>query len=98
MEACAGSGKTWLLVSRILRLLLDGAAPGEILAITYTRKAAREIEERLADWLRLLAVGSEDEVRDFLRQRAVPLIQLLEAAAKKKNDVIWEQEGAAAAR
>ena len=31
MEACAGSGKTWLLVSRILRLLLDGAAPGEIL-------------------------------------------------------------------
>ncbi len=72
VEACAGSGKTWLLVSRILRLLLDGAAPGEILAITYTRKAAREIEERLSDWLRLLAVGSEDEVRDFLRQRAVP--------------------------
>lgn len=72
VEACAGSGKTWLLVSRILRLLLDGAAPGEILAITYTRKAAREIEERLADWLRLLAVGSDDEVRDFLRQRALP--------------------------
>ena len=52
VEACAGSGKTWLLVSRILRLLLDGAAPGEILAITYTRKAAREIEARLASWLR----------------------------------------------
>jgi len=72
VEACAGSGKTWLLVSRILRLLLDGTAPGEILAITYTRKAAREIEERLADWLRQLAVGSDDDVRDFLRQRAVP--------------------------
>lgn len=72
VEACAGSGKTWLLVSRILRLLLDGAAPGEILAITYTRKAAREIEERLSDWLRLLAVGSEEAVRDFLRQRALP--------------------------
>lgn len=72
VEACAGSGKTWLLVSRILRLLLDGAAPGEILAITYTRKAAREIEERLVDWLRQLAVGSDEEVCDFLRQRAVP--------------------------
>ncbi|NBR98546.1 MAG: hypothetical protein EBT54_05085, partial [Betaproteobacteria bacterium] len=27
VEACAGSGKTWLLVSRIVRLLLDGAEP-----------------------------------------------------------------------
>ncbi|MCK7494188.1 MAG: UvrD-helicase domain-containing protein [Comamonadaceae bacterium] len=36
VEACAGSGKTWLLVGRIVRALLDGAAPGEILAITFT--------------------------------------------------------------
>ncbi len=72
VEACAGSGKTWLLVSRILRLLIDGAAPGEILAITYTRKAAREIEERLSHWLRQLAVGSDEAVRDFLLMRAVP--------------------------
>ena len=33
VEACAGSGKTWLLASRIVRLLLIGAAPGKILAI-----------------------------------------------------------------
>ena len=85
VEACAGSGKTWLLVSRILRLLLDGAAPGEILAITYTRKAAREIEERLSDWLRLLAVGSEEEVRDFLRQRAVPPEEIDAALARARG-------------
>jgi len=72
VEACAGSGKTWLLVSRIVRLLLDGAAPGEVLAITYTRKAAREIEERLQEWLRQLAVDDEATVREFLLQRALP--------------------------
>jgi ATP-dependent helicase/nuclease subunit A len=85
VEACAGSGKTWLLVSRILRLLLDGAAPGEILAITYTRKAAREIEERLSDWLRLLAVGSEAEVRDFLLQRAVPAEEIGAAMVRARG-------------
>ena len=39
VEACAGSGKTWLLASRIVRLLLAGVSPGEILAITLTSYA-----------------------------------------------------------
>jgi ATP-dependent helicase/nuclease subunit A len=85
VEACAGSGKTWLLVSRILRLLLDGVAPGEILAITYTRKAAREIEARLSGWLRRLAVGSDEEVRDFLLERALPGEQMGQAMARARG-------------
>jgi ATP-dependent helicase/nuclease subunit A len=64
VEACAGAGKTWMLVSRILRALLDGAAPHEILAITFTRKAAGEMRERLNAWLREFgAAGTTDDAR-----------------------------------
>ncbi|WP_263768767.1 UvrD-helicase domain-containing protein [Propionivibrio soli] len=71
VEACAGSGKTWLLASRVVRLLLAGVAPGEILAITFTRKAAREIEERVVDWLHLLATVPEPEAAAFLAERGI---------------------------
>ena len=55
VEACAGAGKTWMLVSRIVRALLEGAEPQQILAITFTRKAAGEMRTRLAEWLREFA-------------------------------------------
>ncbi|MEY3996326.1 MAG: hypothetical protein RL344_669 [Pseudomonadota bacterium] len=51
IEACAGSGKTWLLVARLLKLLLKGIDPKHIVAITFTRKAAQEMKTRLADML-----------------------------------------------
>jgi ATP-dependent helicase/nuclease subunit A len=71
VEACAGSGKTWLLVGRMLRLLLAGAQAPELLAITFTRKAAQEMRERLMELLHELALASDAHATQLLRERGV---------------------------
>ena len=55
VEACAGAGKTWMLVARIVRALLDGTPAQDILAITFTKKAAGEMRGRLGSELRRCA-------------------------------------------
>ena len=57
LSASAGTGKTHVLTSRVLRLLLRGTPPSSILCLTFTKAGAAEmanrIGERLAHWVRL---------------------------------------------
>ena len=87
VEACAGAGKTWMLVSRILRALLAGCEPQDILAITFTKKAAGEMRQRLQAWLREFADLSDADLAQQLAWRgllpaeaaaAVPAMRALE--------------------
>ncbi len=47
VAANAGSGKTHVLVDRVIRLMLSGTPPDKILCITFTKAAAAEMASRL---------------------------------------------------
>jgi ATP-dependent helicase/nuclease subunit A len=55
VTANAGSGKTHVLVERVIRLMLEGAEPSSILCLTYTKAAASEMSsrlfKRLGEWI-----------------------------------------------
>ncbi len=64
--ASAGTGKTYTLINRLLRLLLQGSRAESILAITFTRKAAAEMQSRLGERLYTLASATAGELRQYL--------------------------------
>ncbi len=85
VEACAGAGKTWMLVSRMLRALLDGAAPHEILAITFTKKAAGEMRQRLQEWLEAFADAPLDALTRELVSRGISPQRALDKREALRN-------------
>ena len=64
-EASAGSGKTFMLVVRYLSLLFKGAEPSKILALTFTNKAAYEMQERIV--LTLEELESRGELDEIIK-------------------------------
>src|SRR5882724_10783090 len=68
VSANAGSGKTHVLVQRVIRLLLDGVPPEKILCITFTKAAAANMAERvfttLGHWVTLGDTALDAAIRD----------------------------------
>ncbi|WP_069308428.1 double-strand break repair helicase AddA, partial [Methylobrevis pamukkalensis] len=56
VSANAGSGKTYVLSRRVIRLLLAGADPGAVLCLTFTKAAAAEMSNRVSEVLGSWAV------------------------------------------
>src|SRR3982075_2826485 len=68
VSANAGSGKTHVLVQRVIRLLLSGVPPEKILCITFTKAAAANMAERvfstLGHWVTLDDRALDEAIRD----------------------------------
>jgi len=83
-EASAGSGKTFMLVVRYLSLLFRGSDPTKILALTFTNKAAHEMQERVVETL------EELEFRDELLEIA-KVTELSPAYLLQQRDTILNE-------
>jgi ATP-dependent helicase/nuclease subunit A len=67
VSANAGTGKTEVLVKRVLRLLIASSKPECILCLTYTKTAAAEMQNRLLEDLGRWATTPDDKLREELR-------------------------------
>lgn len=93
LTASAGSGKTYVLVRRMIHLLAAGAAPDEVVAATFTEKAAAQMKDKLYETLsgavrsgrsvgELLELGPDDAPYPLVR---TPQDILSELAAKPER-------------
>jgi ATP-dependent helicase/nuclease subunit A len=85
IQAPAGSGKTGLLIQRYLRLLSLVDAPEEIIAITFTRKAAAEMHSRILDALNNALSKKEPE-----SDHDKVTLGLANAALKRDQEKGWQ--------
>src|ERR1700709_374381 len=80
VSANAGSGKTHVLVQRVIRLLLDGVPPEKILCITFTKAAAANMAERvfttLGHWVTLKDDALDASIRDAGIARPEPKLRM----------------------
>jgi ATP-dependent helicase/nuclease subunit A len=67
VSASAGSGKTKVLVERVLALLLAGTAPHRILCLTFTKAAAAEMGNRISKHLATWVTAEDRDLRDKVK-------------------------------
>ena len=99
--ASAGSGKTKILVDRVVRLLLADVSPNKIFCLTFTKAAAAEMQERINSRLAELVLVSDEELQkkleelsgkfpsaDLLKKARTLFVKILDDEARVKVQTI----------
>src|SRR5260370_37250239 len=95
--AGAGTGKTRVITFRIAHMIEKGVAPGHILGVTFTNKAAREMQERVSKLIPRPTKGPNGEKPDrpticTFHSLCVRILRLhIELLGYKKNFVIYDE-------
>ncbi len=94
--AGAGSGKTKVLTSRIANLVHEGASPYSILALTFTNKAAKEMQGRLSSYLgedtvRRMWVGTFHNICGRILRRHLDKYKTKDGRAWSNNYIIYDE-------
>ncbi len=78
VSASAGSGKTFVLIERLVSLIMEGADVTRILAVTFTKKAAAQMRDRLRQAIvkKIADSGAEERARLKAQLSALPLADI----------------------
>ncbi len=94
--AGAGSGKTRVLTSRIAYMIKNGVRPRDILAVTFTNKAAKEMKERLGiilgeNTVKYMQVGTFHGICGRILRENIEQYQFQSGKALDKNFTIYDE-------
>ena len=93
VSASAGTGKTKILVDRLIRLLVNGTPPESILCLTFTKAAANEMLDRLLKALEKMTRMNTAEFKIFFRELDESYSLEKEQRAKTLFFIILDLEG-----
>jgi len=92
LKASAGSGKTYALTRRIVLFLLSEKIPQNslrnILAITFSNNAAKEMKERTLDWLKEIHFGNPNKIAELVEMTSQPAEVMKNKAAEIINEIL----------
>lgn len=83
VSASAGTGKTHVLTSRVLRLLLSGATPDRLLCLTFTKAAAAQMANRIHRQLAQWTTAGDDKLMADLESLDIKVNEATKARARK---------------
>jgi len=92
LKASAGSGKTHMLTKRFVQFILSEKISRNslrnILAITFSNNAAKEMKERIIEWLKLLHFGDPEKTEQMLEAVSMNREKLAERAGQMVEEIL----------